>query len=498
MRRIFAKRFFVRRRTDDRGATLVEFAFVFPIMGLLMLGMADIGLVVVGNSVGSAAARDGARVGIIDYVCADQYTTGGTAASSNAGCSGTSTQYTAIRTAALKRLAGLVRGTPLIDVQCLNAQTLAHTECDDAPAITIGRDLIEVKITWNHVGASPFVANTTHVDKARMVITGKPDLTGSPGPGTYSYTCTEPDATDSTYVRVNGGTTDPSVTSATFTLMSTGQPNVTTATTPGADGTVTAWAPWSSLAADRDYTYTVTFTPAGVTATDPVCAFHTPASTGTPNFLVELETAGTKTAGTAFNVRITARIGTATDTSYTGSHTLAFSGPGTSPSGATPTYPGPLNFIGGVVTTSVTLPKAETATLTATEASRTGSTSVTVTGAAPVGIAFDASQTPSASQNCTSGSFIYSGNNLSWDPFIVVVDTYKNVTQNNATARTITVTVTGHSLAGGSSPQMIVANASPGRTPARIVVNLQNGSNKSGDVTVSATGWTDIKCTVKS
>ena len=43
---------------------------------------------------------------------------------------------------------------------------------------------------------------------------------------------------------------------------------------------------------------------------------------------VELVTAGNKTAGTAFDVKVTARNGTSTDGTYTGSHHLTFSGPG--------------------------------------------------------------------------------------------------------------------------------------------------------------------------
>ena len=45
------------------GRPVVEAAFVLPVMMLMMLAMIHLGLVILGNSVGTNAARDGARVG---------------------------------------------------------------------------------------------------------------------------------------------------------------------------------------------------------------------------------------------------------------------------------------------------------------------------------------------------------------------------------------------------------------------------------------------------
>ena len=55
----------------ERGATMVEFALVSVVAFALIFGLAELGLVVFGNSVGSSAARDGARVGLVNYVDAD-------------------------------------------------------------------------------------------------------------------------------------------------------------------------------------------------------------------------------------------------------------------------------------------------------------------------------------------------------------------------------------------------------------------------------------------
>lgn len=62
-----------RRRRDERGASLVEFALILPLFSLLLFGLIDFGLVFGGyitmqNGV-SAAARD-ASVGTVSPACA--------------------------------------------------------------------------------------------------------------------------------------------------------------------------------------------------------------------------------------------------------------------------------------------------------------------------------------------------------------------------------------------------------------------------------------------
>ena len=72
---------------------------------------------------------------------------------------------------------------------------------------------------------------------------------------------------------------------------------------------------------------------------------------GAADAQVALAVAGTKTAGTAFNVTLTATTnGTTTNTAYTGTKTITFSGPSNSPSGAAPTYPATVTFANGVGT----------------------------------------------------------------------------------------------------------------------------------------------------
>jgi hypothetical protein len=94
---------------------------------------------------------------------------------------------------------------------------------------------------------------------------------------------------------------------------------------------------------------------------------------GTASFVVP--TPATQTAGTAFEETITAKdtYGNVA-TGYAGTKALAFSGPGTSPNGKAPSYPANVSFIAGAGTASVTLYRAESTTLAATEGAVTGST----------------------------------------------------------------------------------------------------------------------------
>jgi Flp pilus assembly protein TadG len=66
----------VRRRTDDRGAALVEFALVMPLLMALILGMVSFGIVFNQEMQLTHAAREGARYGAAIPV--DQAFTSGT------------------------------------------------------------------------------------------------------------------------------------------------------------------------------------------------------------------------------------------------------------------------------------------------------------------------------------------------------------------------------------------------------------------------------------
>jgi autotransporter-associated beta strand protein len=104
------------------------------------------------------------------------------------------------------------------------------------------------------------------------------------------------------------------------------------------------------------------------------------ASTGsTPKIVITLPgelspnagDATAQTAGTPFDITLTATTdGTTIDTTYTGTKSIVISGPTGSPS-----YPATVDFTSGVGTANITLTKAETTTITATDGTIAGTAS---------------------------------------------------------------------------------------------------------------------------
>jgi hypothetical protein len=210
------------------------------------------------------------------------------------------------------------------------------------------------------------------------------------------------------------------------------------------------------------------------------------------NFLVELVTAGNKTAGTAFDVRVTARNGITTDTTYTGSHPLTFSGPGQNTGFAAPSYPASGTFAAGVATVSVTLRKAETVSLVVSEgASRSGSTSVTVVAGAASRLWYT-----SSSHNCSSGAAFLNANGATWTSKVSRVDASGNPV---ASGGALTVGVTKPGGAGGSvptTPLTIAANATESGTATSYTI--QTGQPPAVTITAapSPPGLTAATCAV--
>ena len=154
-----------RRAAGDRGAVLVEFAIVMPVLFGLMFTLAHFALTELGNTVGSNAAREGARVGILQYVDADDTS---------------SANHAAIFAAVQAKLQGLLNGAPVVDVKCVEADgtTLVNgTGTCASSAVTIGSDLIRVRVTWSHISVSPF-SSGTNTDSATMKIVGTPPAGG--------------------------------------------------------------------------------------------------------------------------------------------------------------------------------------------------------------------------------------------------------------------------------------------------------------------------------
>jgi hypothetical protein len=113
------------------------------------------------------------------------------------------------------------------------------------------------------------------------------------------------------------------------------------------------------------------------------------ASAATATRLV-LHLPATATAGTSFSATVIAvNADGSVDTSYHGDKSLAWSGAGTAPNGTAPAFPAnPVSFDAGAATVSITLYKAETATLGVTDGSISGSAALTVVPGAPALLAF--------------------------------------------------------------------------------------------------------------
>ena len=207
------------------------------------------------------------------------------------------------------------------------------------------------------------------------------------------------------------------------------------------------------------------------------------------------------TAGAAFNVTLTAQVAGVTDTTYTGSHAINFSGPANSPSGQAPSYPATVTFNAGVGTANVTLYKAATATLTATETtpSRTGSTSVTILAAGGSRKLAWTSQgsLPSGSSVNGDGICYFTcdvkafGRNNTWTAKVSVTDTYGNPVSDVGTGKGVTVTKSGGSFTpSATSVSLTFPSTGVAETTAGISFTSENSNSfTSDDLTATATGF---------
>src|SRR6185503_3346073 len=96
-----------------------------------------------------------------------------------------------------------------------------------------------------------------------------------------------------------------------------------------------------------------------------------------------IDTVATQTVNTAFGVTVRAVDAYGNAATYTGAHTIAWTGPANAPNGTAPLYPSTatsLTFsnVGGQgvgIATGIKLYKAASTTLTATEGAKTGTSS---------------------------------------------------------------------------------------------------------------------------
>lgn len=157
-------------RRSERAAVTVEFAFVAPLLMLFLIGAVQVALVVIGNTVGSNAAREGSRTATIRYECADNHV--------SARCPITpSTNYGVVKAAVMARLAGLVQPSSVnVTVTCRRGGPAGPVVLCERDNVKPDNDVVEVAVTWDHVGVTAWAPGTTHSSTSRMVILGRPDL----------------------------------------------------------------------------------------------------------------------------------------------------------------------------------------------------------------------------------------------------------------------------------------------------------------------------------
>lgn len=210
----------------------------------------------------------------------------------------------------------------------------------------------------------------------------------------------------------------------------------------------------------------------------------------------------TVTAGTAFTVGLMATTCSgAVDTTYSGRKTLSWSGLSSSPNGTAPTYQKTVNFASGTGTATLTAVGAESTTLTASTAGRTGSDSITVTASVgkylqvvdprssmgPVALSCGGY---TANQTCSQTSPVQAfGFRRTWSAALGIIDPYGN----DATYPTaLGYTVTANNQAFGSGT--VAAGKSTGPTftgllpwmgTATIVIQLDGFGN---NITITGAG----------
>ena len=187
----------------------------------------------------------------------------------------------------------------------------------------------------------------------------------------------------------------------------------------------------------------------GATVVGTSAAFTVRAAATTKKFTVP--TPSEQTAGTAFNVTLTAtdEWGNKT-TGYTGSKTLVWSGPSNSPSGQAPSYPSTATTViftaGEGTATTITPYDAQSTTLTATEGTIAGTSGTfTVKAGAATKLAFTTSPSTPTAENTA----------FTTQPKVTVQDAWQNTAATNISS--VTLTPSGATLTCTANPKAAVA-----------------------------------------
>jgi alpha-tubulin suppressor-like RCC1 family protein len=182
-------------------------------------------------------------------------------------------------------------------------------------------------------------------------------------------------------------------------------------------------------------------------------------------------TPATQTAGTAFNVSLTAKDAYGnTASGYTGAKSVVFTGAAGSPGGTAPSYPASVTFAAGVATTiPITLYNAASTTLTATEAGKSGASGpFTVSPAGLNSFSLSAADT-----NPTAGA----ADNLT----ITALDLYGNTATGYAGSNNLTFSGASNA-AGPVRPTVTNATGTATSFGTVTAITFTNGVSTAGGV----------------
>jgi hypothetical protein len=289
-----------------------------------------------------------------------------------------------------------------------------------------------VSLSWTPVSAPPDATVTYYVTRAGGTVGGNcPSSAATATAGSaFSVTLTAEDAAGNTVVAYTGAQT----------IAFSGPSNSPNGTAPGypasvsfSNGVGTA----SATLYDQQST-TLTATQGTVSGASSSITVGTGA-----NHLLAASASSPQVAGTAFSVTLTAQDAWGnTPGTLSGTKSLSFSGPASSPNGSAPVYPATVSFSAGHATASVTLKDAQTTTLTVsdtTDGLGGVATSPIVVGPAASASSF-AVATPAAP---TAG--------VSFSETLTALDAYGNTATGYSGAKTVSFTGPSSSP-GGTAP----------------------------------------------
>jgi type II secretory pathway pseudopilin PulG len=220
----------------------------------------------------------------------------------------------------------------------------------------------------------------------------------------------------------------------------------------------------------------------------------------------KIDTVPTQTVNAAFGVTVRAVDAYGNAATYSGPHTISWSGPANAPNGTPPFLTAStatsLTFSnvagqGVAVATGLTVYKAASTTLTATEGTKNGTSSAfTVNAAAASAMAFVNCTQPSAANTTCAGSPLSTGNNGTLQANVSLIDAYGNTA---TAASALSINLSSSSTADYTVAPSPVSIASGGTQSNQLTVTPKQNNPGLTTITAHATsgGFADISIKVQ-